>query len=183
MKRVYILHGWGDYHDKGWFPWLKKKLEENGFSANALEMKPQPPILKDWLNILKKAVKNPDKDIYFVGHSAGVMTILHYLQDLPENVSVGGVVMVAGWTDDLGMNELKNFFENPIDWNKVKAHCKNFVYVYSDNDPYVSTFNADVFKEKLGARLILEKGKKHFSFEEGISELPTVLNELLKIAK
>lgn len=181
-KQVFILHGWGDYYNKGWFSWLEKELNKKGFDAIALDMKPQPPVLKIWKNILKKAVKNPDENTFFVGHSAGVMTILHYISELQENIKVGGVVMVAGWTDDLGMDELKNFFEKPLDWNKVKEHCNKFIYIYSDNDPYVKKYHAKIFKEKLNAKLLLEKGKKHFSYEEGIDELPSAFNALVKIS-
>ena len=37
MKRVYIIHGWEGYPEEGWFPWLKKELEDRGFDA-LLEM-------------------------------------------------------------------------------------------------------------------------------------------------
>lgn len=183
MKIVFILHGWGDYYNRGWFKWLEQELNNKGFSAKALDMKPQPPILEKWLDILKKAAKNPNKDTYFVGHSAGVQTILHYLQWLPADVKIGGVVMVAGWIDDLGMSELKNFFENKLNWNKIKSHCDKFVFIYSDDDPYVKSYHAEIFKEKLGAKLILEKGKKHFSFEEGVNELPSALKAVLELSK
>ena len=181
--RVFILHGWGDYADKGWFPWLAAELKKRGIDAVALNMEPQPPVLSQWKEILSKAVGTPDMETYFVGHSAGAMTILHYLAEQPENVEVGGVVMVAGWTDDLGMDELKNFFETLLDWNMVKKHCKRFVCIYSDDDPYVKPYHADVFKQKLGAKLVPEKNKKHFSHEEGIDELPSALNEVLIISK
>lgn len=182
-KKVFILHGWGDFYNKGWFPWLKKELEKKGFLAESLNMIPQPPLLNKWLAILKKEVNNPDKGTYFVGHSAGVQTILHYLQELKEGIEVGGFIIVAGWTDDLGMDELKNFFENELDWEKVKIHCKNFIVIYSDDDPYVKQYHAEIFKEKLGARLILDKRKKHFSHEEGINELPSALKAVLELAK
>ncbi|MBI2109946.1 alpha/beta hydrolase [Candidatus Woesearchaeota archaeon] len=183
MKRVFILHGWGDYYNKGWFKWLERELIDIGFSAKALDMKPQPPILNKWVDLLKKAVKTVDKDTYFVGHSAGVQTILHYLQNLPSGIKAGGVVMVAGWNDDLGMNELKNFFKNNLNWNKIKSHCNNFISIRSNDDPYVKPYHAKIFKEKLGATLILEKGKKHFSFEDGINKLPIVLKAVLGLAK
>lgn len=182
-KRVFILHGWGDYYNKGWFSWLEKELKKKGFEAKSLNMVPQPPVLSKWKVILKKAVKNPDKDVFFVGHSAGVMTILHYLSELLKDAKVGGVVMVAGWTDDLGMGELKNFFKTSLDWKKVKSHCKKFISIYSNNDPYVKPYHAKVFKTKLGAKLVLDKGKKHFSHEEGIDKLRSVLNEVLKISE
>ncbi len=173
------MHGWGDHYDKGWFSWLQKELVNGGFKAESLNMIPQPPVLDEWKKILKKACPKPDHNTYFVAHSASVMTLLHYLAELPESVVVGGCVFVAGWTDDLGMDELKNFFEKPLDWKKVNKHCKKFIAIYSDNDPYVKLYHAKVFEKKLSAKLVLEKGKKHFSHEEGIDELPAVLNAVI----
>jgi uncharacterized protein len=183
MKKVFILHGWGDHYNKGWFPWLKKELELRGFETKSLNMIPQPPILNKWKNILKKACPKPDKNTYFIGHSASAMTILHYLSELSENTIIGGIVLVAGWTDDLEMEELQNFFKKELDWKKVKKHCKKFIDIYSDNDPYVKSYHAKVLKQKLGAKLILDKGKKHFSHEEEIDELHSVLNAVIEISK
>jgi hypothetical protein len=31
MKRAFIVHGWASYPEHGWFPWLKQKLEQQGY--------------------------------------------------------------------------------------------------------------------------------------------------------
>ena len=64
----------------------------------------------------------------------------------------------------------------------IQRHCPKFIAIHSDNDPYVSLHYGDLFKEKLGAEVIIEHNKKHFSGDEGITELPIVLNSILKIA-
>lgn len=38
MKRVFIIHGWEGYPEEGWFPWLKKELEEKSFAVQVLVM-------------------------------------------------------------------------------------------------------------------------------------------------
>jgi len=182
-KRVFIVHGWGEQANKGWFPWLKKELEAKGFEANVPSMKPQPPILGKWKALLKKAVGKPDENTYFVGHSAGCQTILHYLAELPEGTKVGGVVLVAGWTDDLGIPELANFFAKPLDWTKARKCSERFFALYSDNDPYVKSYHAEELEDKLGAEATLVEGKKHFGQEDRVNKLPEVLNILLEIAK
>jgi len=46
----------------------------------------------------------------------------------------------------------------------------------------VSVFYGKEFKDRLGAKLIIEHNMKHFSGDDGISELPVVLNNLLEIS-
>lgn len=117
-----------------------------------------------------------------VGHSLGCITILRFLEGLVENEKVGGVILVAGFTDNLEYKELSSFFQKPIDFSKIKSHCQKFIAVHSDNDPYVSVSYGKEFKGKLGAKLIIEYDMKHFSGDDGISELPIVLNTLLEIS-
>ncbi len=183
MKRVFILHGWGEYPDKGWFPWLKKELEKKGVKAEVLKMVPQPPVLSKWKDILSKAVGKPDKDTYFVCHSAGVQTALHYIAELPAKTKVGGIVMVAGWVDGLGMPELKHFFDAPLNWKAVREHCAKFIAIYSDNDPYVKTYHAESLEDELGAENWLAEGMKHFSHEEGVDKLPIALKAVMAMMK
>ncbi|MEK7211777.1 MAG: hypothetical protein AAB731_04025, partial [Patescibacteria group bacterium] len=58
-----------------------------------------------------------------------------------------------------------------------------FVVIYSDNDPYVSVKYSEIFKEKLGAKLIFKPGAKHFSgsavYEENCTALPEVSQSIL----
>ena len=59
------------------------------------------------------------------------------IEKLNEKENVGGCVLVAGWIDDLGCKELKNFVIGPVKWNIIKKHCKKFTVIQSDNDPWV----------------------------------------------
>ena len=130
----------------------------------------------------------PNQDTYFVGHSIGCQTILRYLDSLPQNTKVGGAVLVAGFlkTKPLETKEevetVTPWLETPINFEKVKRACK-FTATFSDDDSYVPLENAQLFKEKLGAKTIIEKNKGHFTEADGVKELPVVLEELLKIAK
>ncbi len=188
MKRVFIIHCWDSHPDYCWYPWVKKELEKNGFQVNVPAMpETEMPRMEKWVPELRKLVRSPDKDTYFIGHSVGCITILRYLESLNEGEEIGGTVLVAGFTDDLGYKEIKNFFETPIDFEKIKAHCKNFTAIHSDNDPYVPLKHGDIFKEKLGAKLIVKHNMGHFSGKIGDKnsciELPEVAEEMLRIAK
>lgn len=184
IKRVFLIHGWEGYPEEGWRPWLRKELEKRGYSVFVPSMpNTKHPKMKPWIKHLTKVVGKPDENCYFVGHSLGCITILRYLETLKKGQKVGGVVLVAGFTSNLGYKDLESFFKKPINWNKIKAKCKKFIAIHSDNDPYVSLHYGEFFKEKLNAELIIEHNKKHFSGDDGIFVLPVALKSVLKISK
>jgi len=191
MKRVFILHGWDGYPEEGWFPWLKKELEIRGFKVFVPQLpKPEEPRINNWIPKLREIVGIPDKETYFVGHSIGCQTIARYIESLPENISVGGAVFVAGFfkrltnleDDDIVRSVSKEWLETPLDIAKVKTSLKNSVAIFSDNDPYVPLDNQDDFKNKLVSKIIIEHDKGHFSGSTGTKELPSALAAVLEIA-
>ena len=187
MKRAFLIHGWGGYPEEGWLLWLKKELEKLDFEVFVPAMPDTNyPKRGAWLEKLRKTVGEIDKECYFVGHSLGCITILRYLENLKENHEVGGVVLVAGFSDininldeSEDSNEIKSFFETNVDFEKIKKHCEKFVAIHSDNDPYVHLRYADVFKEKLNAEVVVKKDMKHFSGDDGVDRLPVAL-EVIK---
>lgn len=188
MKRVVIVHCWDGYPEYCWYPQTKKELEANDFQVEVpLMPETEMPKLSLWLPKLKEVIGKPDEELFLIGHSAGCITILRYLESLGENEKIGGVVLVAGFTDDLGFEELKNFFETPIDFEKIKRHCDTFVLIHSDNDPYVDLKYGDILKEKLGAKLIVKHNMKHFSGpidkEDSCVSLPDVTEAVLDMSK
>lgn len=193
MKRVFIIHGWGGNSNEGWLVWLKKQLAAKGFEVIVPDMPDTDnPKIENWVGHLKKVVGLSDEDTYFVGHSIGCQTVMRYLEQLLENEKVGGAVFVAGWfnltedtfNDDIYTKEKGDEWINtPIDFKKIKQHTNNFVEIASDNDPYVSLNDAELFKKNLDAKIIVLKQKGHISGEDGVIELPIVLEELLKMAE
>lgn len=183
-NRAFLVHGWEGYPEEGWRPWLKGELEKRGFNVHIPAMPDtKSPQMDNWVSHLKKTVGNPDKDCYLVGHSLGCITILRYLETLKPGQKVGGVILVAGFTSDLGYYDLKSFFTKPIDWKKLKKHCGKFVAIHSDNDPYVSLHYADFFKKELKAKIVIENDMKHFSGDDGIRKLPVVLDSILELSQ
>ena len=163
--------------------WLKTELErKGGFEVfNPAMPETNTPIFERWLSHLVKVVGEPQETDVFVGHSLGCITILRLLEGLKEGEKVGGVIFVAGFADNLGYQEIDSFFAAPINFKKIKSHCEKFVAIHSDNDPHVPLKHGDIFKEKLGAKLIKMHKMKHFIGDDGIAELSVVLEELLNL--
>ena len=182
---MFLVHGWGGWPEEGWFPDFKQKLKQKGFEVIIPEMpNSENPQMSLWLPHLISNVGEPNEQTFFIGHSLGNITILRYLEQLKPNQRVGGCVFVAGFTDDLGITELKDslFFKDPIDFEKSKKRCSTFIAIHSDNDKYVDVTYGDIFKKQLGAEVIILPNMHHFSGGDGIKELPEACSAILKIS-
>lgn len=174
MKNALILHGAGNNSQGNWFPWLKQELESKGIKVWVPDLpNSEKPIQQDWL----KSVFNNhdwkfDKDSILIGHSSGATLILRILENLPENVKIQKAVLVAGPLDKGSIKKYWPFKEDltkkPFNWKRIKSSCREFVLIYSDNDPYDCGFrHGKVIAEKTGGKLVLEKDEEHFNLDSG----------------
>ncbi len=187
MKKVILVHGWGGSSQGGWFDWLRNELETKGFEVLAWDMPDtDKPKIEEWVGFLKEKVPNPDEKTYFVGHSIGCQTIMRYLENLPEDVKVGGAVFVAGWFNLTTQEDPEDekisepWIKTSIDCEKIKNHTNNFVAIFSDDDPFVPLTDKDLFEERLNAKTVVEHNKEHFNECE---KLPIVLDSILEMEK
>src|SRR3990167_8432746 len=162
MKRAFIIHGWGGNPEEGWFPWAKKELEKKGFEVYVPTMpdaygKKQPQI-EPRINAIKESVGVPDENTYFIGHSIGCQSIDRYLETLPPETKIGGVVYVAGWLTLKGLDD------------------------YEKNDPFVDVGNAEFFREKLGSETIVLESGGHLNDESNTKKLPEVIRAIEKLS-
>lgn len=191
MKRAFIIHRWEGTPQSDWYSWLKRQLESKDFKVKVLKMpNPSEPRIKPWVNHLKKIIGKPNNETYLIGHSIGCQAILRFLESEKFNGKIGGIVFVAGWfkLDNLEDDEAKKiaspWIDTLIDFNKIKQKTKNLTVFLSTNEPYgFVEENAKIFREKLGAKVLLEKNKGHFTEDDGITEFPPVLKALLEMTK
>ncbi len=181
VKRVIIIHGWRGIPSSGWKPWLKQELEKKGFEASVPEMpNTNNPKMKEWVKNLSDEIGVPDEKVFLVGHSLGCITILRYLESIEKQI--GGAVLIGGPIDNRGIEEIDSFFESPIDWNKIKKNCKKFITINSDDDYYIPLNHGEKIRDELDAEMIIKKNHKHFSADDGFTELPVALDSVLKLA-
>lgn len=192
MKKVYLIHGWEGNPENNWFPWLKQKLEAEGFEVIVPAMPgTEKPVKSVWLKTMRDIIVNPNKNTYLVGHSMGCQAIQRYLETLEEGVVIGGAVFVAGWINDPmwegrtkeEADVIQDWFDVPKDYEKIKSHCKEFVSIFSTNDPFISKSNWDESEKELVAEVIILENKSHFDDDAGIKELPEALEAILEISK
>lgn len=183
MKRVFIIHGLQGTPNTHWKPWLKRELESKGFEVSMPQMPNSAfPSLFDWIETLKYSVGTVDENTYFVGHSLGCITIVRYLAGLNEGEKAGGAVLVAGFYTDVGLPEISEFSTNIEEVKKAKNHCGKFVSILSDNDNSVPIEKGMELHSALDGELIIENKKGHFCEEDGVTELPSALEAILKIS-
>lgn len=185
MKRAVIVHCWDGDPLYAWYPYVASKLGRMKFKVTTPFFWDFPlPHKNDRLKILSEAAGKPDENLYLIGHSLGVVTILNYLQSLPEGKAIAGAVLVAGFADNLGLRVLDEFFDPPLDFGKIRKSCRQFVAVYSQNDPYISWRQVHALEENLGAETILIRRGGHFTPEtsHGFDYFPEIINITNKLA-
>jgi uncharacterized protein len=183
MKKAYLIHGWGGNNSSEvWFGWLKEQLKNEKIEVIAFNMpNTENPKIEEWIPFLQKNIKDIDQETYFIGHSIGCQAVLRYLETLEPSIKVRGCIFVAPWME-LDKNTIeeegeeviqiaKPWMETPIDFNKIKKHTKNFLAIFSDNDPYVPLTEIDRFKKELDSKIILKKDEEHFNKTKEIKEI------------
>jgi hypothetical protein len=188
MKKVFMIHGFAGEPNGGWRPWLMGELfKYNNTYACALPMpSPSNPIKEEWVQTILQAVENPGEEIFLVGHSLGVPTILRYLEKLPEGSKIGGVVLVSAIRNNIPGEryELVNkFLEGSFDFDHIKNVCENFVIIHGEDDLIVPISDAEELSSQLSCKLIRIPNGKHLNEHSGFYQLPEALDSLIKMIK
>ncbi len=189
-KRVFIIHGWGGSPDTDWHKWLKRELEKQKFMVEIPEMPDSfKPTITAWVAKLKEVVGKCNENTYLIGHSIGCQAIMRYVEKLNKNEKIGGIIFVAGWfnlTDEAWDETYTREIASPwlntkIDFEKIKKHTGKIVDFYSEDDLYVPMSDALLFKERLNAKVISVGKKGHVNEEEGVTEVPFVVDGLMRM--
>lgn len=105
-------------------PTRPAELKKQGYSVTAPNMPdPDPPKLATWLSHPQEVIGQPDNEFLLIGHSAGVVTIMRYLETL-ECDQVGKVILATVSTDQFGLRELENFFDARLILGKSNQNQK-----------------------------------------------------------
>ncbi len=178
MKNALILHGTGADSSSNWFPWLKKELEKRGYKVWVPDLpNAEKPDIERYNNFL---FANKDwgfnSESIIIGHSSGAVEILGLLEAFPEDLIVKKCFLVGSFMNDLGWEALADLFIKPFNFEKIKKHAKEFIFIHSDNDPYCPLEHARYLSEKVDGKLIIKEGEGHFSGEN--VTIPEILEEL-----
>ncbi len=191
MKNVCIIHGWGGSPKEPMLQWLKLSLEDKGINVSVPAMpNAEAPEISAWIGKIKDTITLSENTI-LVGYSIGCQAILRYLETINEDIKIAGVVLIAPWIkldeqtlkeeDEEAMKVAEPWIDNPINFEKVKSHIGKAIAIFSDNDPYVSLEQKDIFEDRLGADILIEHNKGHFDPDSNVKELFSALDAILSL--
>lgn len=167
MTKILILHGTSASPEANWFMWLKGRLVGEGDVVWLPRLpdsdKPNSKTYNRFL--LTNANFIIDSDTILVGHSSGAVEILSLLEHLPKDTIVKAAILVSAFKDDLKWDALVGLFQEPFDFENIKSHCNQFIFIHSDNDPYVPLEHAKYLSSGLNGELDIIKGQGHFNTE------------------
>jgi len=178
MKRAVILHGTDANPEMNWFPWLKAKLEAEGYEV--------------WAPLLPEN-HTPNREVYgsflfgqgwdftdnlVIGHSSGAVEVLNLLMDerLPK---VKLAVMVGAWKggNPNGFPADTTQFDGlfpPEGWDfaVMRAKADRIEFLHGDDDPYCPLEQAQYLAEQLGAPITVVPNGGHLGKQ--YLELPEI---------
>ena len=182
--RVVIVHGYGASVDSHWFPWLARTLTDTGMLVTVVELPtPDQPDTDQWKRAVADAVGEPDARTWIVAHSLGAITALRALDTLTGPWELGGLVLVAGFTETLrALPNLDGYLEYDVDAERIATRTQNRVVIRSDHDDYIPTSASDDLARRLNADLHIHEGAGHFLDTDGITTLPLAADLIAKAA-
>jgi len=181
QKKIFIIHRWDGAPSKDWLPWIKEELEKKGFEVIVPEMpNTEEPKIEEWVPFLAKFASKVDENTFFIGHSIGCQTIMRYLETVYPK-KIGRIIFVAPWFNLINLEDeeskaiAKLWLQTPINLEKVKNATDNITVFMSDNDPFVPLSDKEIFQGKLGAKVMVENNKGHYTQDDGIMKIPNLL--------
>lgn len=163
IRNIFMIHGVRGNPQENWFPWLKKKIEEEGNRVFIPQFPtPEGQTLENWLKAFEPYEKYLNENSIVIGHSLGVAFILHIL----EKKKVYSAFFVAGFTGKMKNqfdDGVKTFAQRKFDWDAIRKNAKHYIIFHSDNDPYVKLEKAEELATNLGIEVCLVKNAGHFN--------------------
>ncbi|HET9850597.1 MAG TPA: alpha/beta hydrolase [Candidatus Saccharimonadales bacterium] len=183
MKAI-IFHGTDDRPGAYWQTWLAEELKKAGLNV---ETPAYPEINHEAIETFLPKVliaHSFDENTVLVGHSAGGPLILSILENIDTKIRLA--VLVAGYSMRVPGEAKDPVLQDSYDWAKIKAHCQDFVFINSINDPWgCDDKQGRVMFDKLGGTLII-RDEGHFGsgkYNQPYPQLPLVRDLILEAAK
>jgi len=179
MRQIFVLHGYSASIHDHWFLDLKHQIEDE---HTAVTLIPFPdsehPNVDAWQKVLDQQIPKVDEDTYFVAHSLGVITLLHFLQK-HDYQNIGGMILVSGFSGLISDSSVLNIYitKSKVDTDYFKDTKKKLVYL-SDNDDLVPPKLTIELAKEIDAPYITVPNGGHFLGREGYTKFPQLVDSL-----
>lgn len=159
-----IVHGWNAKSSSHFFPHLSKELKKIGSEIICPDMpNTKYPKLTEWKELLAKKINGRTVDL-FIGHSLGGVLAMSMLTT--NEIKIKHLVTIGsspGWKSD---DELNNFLNPVIAFEKIKQGVKSFTVVHSYDDPHCAFEYGMILVKQAGATGVFYADKGHFLFKK-----------------
>lgn len=172
--RLVIVHGYGATTENHWFPWLEQRMASKGWDVTLVDLPDSDaPAVGPWAEAVEDAVGQLDGRTYLVGHSLGCITLLRHLAGHTGPWTLGGIILVAGFTGKLELlPELDPYLEEDVELQDLPGSIRKSLVIHSDDDPLVPPSASASLADRLKAPALVIPGAKHFLDVDGVTELP-----------
>lgn len=182
--RVVLAPRWGGTPTHDFYPWLRKELDALGVELSALHLPdPSTPTIEAWVPAVRTAIEDAleadGAPPIVVGHSVGCQAVMRALAGFDREVASACLLVAAWWQVDEPWPSILPWIDTPFDHLRARAAASRFSVLLSDDDPFTRDHarTAALFRERLGAKLRVASGAKHFNAERE----PAVLESLLEL--
>lgn len=179
MRQIFVLHGYSASIDDHWFLDLKHQIEDEHTTVTLIPFPDsENPDVNAWQKVLDQQVPKVDENTYFVAHSLGVITLLHFLQR-HDYQKIGGMILVSGFSGPISdFSPLDAYItKSKVNTDYFKDIKKKLVYL-SDNDDLVPPKLTIQLAKEIDASYITVPNGGHFLGREGYTSFPQVVNSL-----
>ena len=179
MRQIFVLHGYSASIDDHWFLDLKHQIEDEHTTVTLIPFPDsEHPDVDAWQKVLDQHIPVVNENTYFVAHSLGVITLLHFLQR-HDYQNVGGMILVSGFSGTISdFSPLDAYItKSKVDTNYFHNVKKKLVYL-SDNDDLVPPKLTIQFAKEIDAPYVTVPNGGHFLGREGYTTFPQVVSSL-----
>lgn len=162
----------GGRGDSDFYPWLARRLREQGWRGEvetAPLLPPDAPDLASTVSAVRGRLGGAGRAArtVLVGHSVGAQAVMRALA-VPGPAVAGLVLVAAWWTLDRPDPVLARWIEAPFDWQRARERAARRVVLLSTDDPYTADAarTRRLFEERLAAEVRIHDRAGHFNRDE-----------------
>ncbi len=174
MTKYFIIPGLGNSGPDHWQTWF----EQSGASFQRIwQSEWDAPVCSDWINRINQALAEEDlSQVVLIGHSLGVMTIVHWAVTYGKTIKGAFLVAPSDPEDPKYTFPAKGYA--PVPLKKLPFPS---IVVTSSNDHWVTLERAAYFAEQWGSELVNLGEAGHINAESGHGPWPQGLDLLQQL--